>query len=93
MKVLLFFPHHCSSYPQLRAISITRPLIVNFHSNFKTNLQENENKHRNADTTSLPTLSNVPVSVRDGSHGYIIGGIGRVPEGDGSFHPSNGMVR
>jgi hypothetical protein len=47
----------------------------------------------NADTTSQPTLYWAPDSVRDGSHGYIIGGIGRAPEGDGSFHPGNGMMR
>jgi hypothetical protein len=47
----------------------------------------------NADTTSLPTLHYAPESVRDGSHGYIIGGIGRAPEGDGSIHPGNGILR
>jgi hypothetical protein len=47
----------------------------------------------NADTTSLPRLYYTPDSVRDGSHGYIIGGIGRAPEGDGSIHPGNGMMR
>jgi hypothetical protein len=47
----------------------------------------------NADTTSLPTLYCAPGLVRDGSHGYIIGGIGRAPEGDGSIHPGNGMMR
>jgi hypothetical protein len=47
----------------------------------------------NADTTSLPTLYDAPESVRDGCHGYIVGGIGRAPEGDGSLHPGNGMLR
>jgi hypothetical protein len=47
----------------------------------------------NVDTTSLPTLYYDSESVRDGSHGYIIGGIGRAPEEDGSFHPGNGMLR
>jgi hypothetical protein len=47
----------------------------------------------NADTKSLPYLFYAPESVSDGSHGYIIGGIGRAPEGDGSFHPGNGMLR
>jgi hypothetical protein len=47
----------------------------------------------NADAASLPTLYYAPESVRDGSHGYIIGGIGRFREGDGNFHPSNGMLR
>jgi hypothetical protein len=48
----------------------------------------------NADTTTLRTLYAVPTSVRDSSHGYLIGGIGRVPEGeDGTYQPSNGIVR
>jgi hypothetical protein len=47
----------------------------------------------NADTTALPTLYYAPEPVRDGSHGYIIGGIGKSPEGDGSFHPGSGMIR
>jgi hypothetical protein len=46
----------------------------------------------NADTTS-PTLFYAPESVSDGSHGYIIGGIGKAPEGDGNFLPGNGMLR
>jgi hypothetical protein len=42
--------------------------------------------------TSLPTLFDLPVSVRDGNHGYIIGGFGRVQESDGSYHPTNGIL-
>jgi hypothetical protein len=45
-----------------------------------------------ANSTSLPTLLEVPVSVWDGSHGYLIGGLGRVEESDGSYHPSNGIL-
>jgi hypothetical protein len=47
----------------------------------------------NVDTTSLPTLYYSPVAVKDSSHGYLVGGIGRDPEEDGSFHPGNGMLR
>jgi hypothetical protein len=46
-----------------------------------------------ANTTSMPTLYYRPASVSDGSHGYLIGGIGRTPEEDGSFHPGNGILR
>jgi hypothetical protein len=44
-------------------------------------------------TTSLPTLYYVPASVYNGRQGYLIGGLGRVTEGDGSSHPSNGILR
>jgi hypothetical protein len=47
----------------------------------------------NADITSLPTLYYAPESVRDGFSGYIIGGIGVAPEEEGSYHPSNGILR
>jgi hypothetical protein len=43
-------------------------------------------------STLLPTLCCQPVSVWDGNHGYIIGGFGRVPESDGSYHPTNGIL-
>jgi hypothetical protein len=42
---------------------------------------------------SFPTLTHVPASVTDGKHGYIIGGLGRLPESDGSYHRSNGILR
>jgi hypothetical protein len=42
---------------------------------------------------SLPTLYQKPVSVRDGNRGYLIGGLGRRPALDGSYHPSNGVIR
>jgi hypothetical protein len=45
------------------------------------------------DTTSLPTLYGVPSSVSDGLHGFVIGGIGLAREIDGSFHPTNGILR
>jgi hypothetical protein len=44
------------------------------------------------DSTSLPTLYYQPVSVGDGSHGYIIGGLGWWLESDGSYYPTNGIL-
>jgi hypothetical protein len=44
-------------------------------------------------TTSLPTLYKVPVSVSDGRNGYLIGGFGYVSESDGSYYPTNGILR
>jgi hypothetical protein len=44
-------------------------------------------------TTSLPTFYEVPASVSDGRYGYIIGGMGRVQETDGSYSPRNGILR
>jgi hypothetical protein len=43
-------------------------------------------------STSLPSLYYKPASVWDGSHGYLIGGLGRAPESDGSYHPTNGIL-
>jgi hypothetical protein len=43
-------------------------------------------------TTSLPVLYAAPVSVWDGNHGYLIGGLGRMRESDGSYHPTNGII-
>jgi hypothetical protein len=43
-------------------------------------------------STSLPTLFYQPASVWYGSYGYLIGGIGRAQESDGSYHPSNGIL-
>jgi hypothetical protein len=45
-----------------------------------------------ANSTLLPTLHYGPASVSDGHRGYIIGGIGRSPEDDGSYHPTNGIL-
>jgi hypothetical protein len=42
--------------------------------------------------TSLPTLFFQPASVWEGRHGYLIGGLGRAPEIDGSYHPMNGIL-
>jgi hypothetical protein len=46
-----------------------------------------------ANTSSLPTLYFAPASVSDGRYGYLIGGLGRAKESDGSTHPSNGVLR
>jgi N-acetylneuraminic acid mutarotase len=43
-------------------------------------------------STSLPTLCEAPVSVWDGSHGFIIGGLGWRQESDGTYHPTNGIL-
>jgi hypothetical protein len=45
------------------------------------------------DTTCIPTLSMKPASVWDGQFGYILGGMGRVEESDGNFHPTDGILR
>jgi hypothetical protein len=44
-------------------------------------------------TSSLPTLYLLPSGVSDGKFGYLIGGLGRAPESNGSYHPSNGILR
>jgi hypothetical protein len=41
----------------------------------------------------LPTLYQRPVAVRDGRHGYVIGGLGRRKEEDGTYHRSDGVLR
>jgi hypothetical protein len=41
----------------------------------------------------LPNFYQRPVTVRDGSHGYVIGRLGRRNEGDGTYHPSDGVLR
>jgi hypothetical protein len=46
-----------------------------------------------ANSTSPPTLYAVPASAWSNSHGYLIGGLGRVPESNGSYHPENGILR
>jgi hypothetical protein len=43
--------------------------------------------------TLIPHLFEAPASVSDGSQGYLIGGIGRLDESDGSYHPNNGILR
>jgi hypothetical protein len=45
-----------------------------------------------ANTTNFPTLS-YPASISDGHSGYLIGGLGRAKENDGSTNPSNGILR
>jgi hypothetical protein len=44
-------------------------------------------------TSQLPPLYEILCAVTDGRSGYIIGGLGRVPGPDGSYHPTNGMLR
>jgi hypothetical protein len=44
----------------------------------------------NAD--SLPTFYEVPASTSGGRYGYLIGGLGRVNESDGSPHPTNCII-
>jgi hypothetical protein len=44
-------------------------------------------------TTSLPTFYDVPASVSDGHYGYLIGGLGKAKESDGSTHLSNGILK
>jgi hypothetical protein len=46
-----------------------------------------------ANTSSLPTLYEVPVSVSDSRNGYLIGGLGMLSENDGSYYPTNGILR
>jgi hypothetical protein len=46
-----------------------------------------------ANSTLPPTLYAVPASVSSSSHRYLIGGLGRVPESNGSYHPMNGILR
>jgi hypothetical protein len=47
-----------------------------------------------ANVSSMPTLYEYPAAVTDGRYyGYLIGGIGRVSEKDGYYHPSNGILR
>jgi hypothetical protein len=47
----------------------------------------------NLNSTSPPSLHSVPASVWSDSHGYLIGGLGRVSESNGSIHPTNGILR
>jgi hypothetical protein len=47
-----------------------------------------------SNVSSLPTLYESPAAVTDGRYyGYLIGGIGKLPEKDGYYHPSNGILR
>jgi hypothetical protein len=41
----------------------------------------------------FPTLFENSATVTDGRSGYIIGGIGRAAERDGSYHPTNGILK
>jgi hypothetical protein len=46
-----------------------------------------------ANSTSSPTLYVAPASVTSDSHGYLIGGLGRASESNGSMHPTSGILR
>jgi hypothetical protein len=46
-----------------------------------------------ANSTSMPSLYRVPASAWSNSHGYLVGGLGRVPESNGSIHPTSGILR
>jgi hypothetical protein len=46
-----------------------------------------------ANSTSPPSLWANPASVWSESHGYLVGGFGRLPESNGSYHPTNGILR
>jgi hypothetical protein len=64
----------------------TNPILI-----FNTTTKDVQSSPAN--TTSLPTLYSVPASVSYGHYGYLIGGLGKVNESDGSAHPSNGILR
>jgi hypothetical protein len=61
--------------------------ILNF------NMTSNSVSIPSLNTSSLPTLYLLPSGVSDGKFGYLIGGLGRAPESNGSYHPSNGILR
>jgi hypothetical protein len=44
-------------------------------------------------TSQFPTLYETPATVTNGRDGFIIGGFGRVAESDGSYHPTNGILK
>jgi hypothetical protein len=44
-------------------------------------------------SSSLPSLYYYLATVSDGEMGYIIEEFGEVPETDGSFHPTDGIIR
>jgi hypothetical protein len=44
-------------------------------------------------TFQFPTLFEMPATVTDGQNGYLIGGLGRAVEKDGSLHPTNGILK
>jgi hypothetical protein len=46
-----------------------------------------------ANSSSPPSLWAVPASARSDSHGYLIGGLGRARESNGSYHPTNGILK
>jgi hypothetical protein len=61
-----------------------RVMIYNSESKLTSTTQKN---------VSVPSLYFKPATVSTGRYGYIIGGLGRVPEPDGSDHPSKGILR
>jgi hypothetical protein len=44
-------------------------------------------------TSQFPTLFETPSTVMDGCNGYIIGGLGKAMESDGSYHRTGGILR
>jgi hypothetical protein len=44
-------------------------------------------------TSQFPTLFEMPSTVMDGRNGYIIGGLGKAMESDGSYHSTSGILR
>jgi hypothetical protein len=44
-------------------------------------------------TSQFPTLFEMPATVTDGRNGYLIGGLGRAVETDGSHHPTDGILK
>jgi hypothetical protein len=57
---------------------------------FNSKTRHTANPHQNV---SVPSLSVNPATVSTGRYGYIIGGIGRKSEPDGTKHPSHGILR
>jgi hypothetical protein len=62
-------------------------LILYFNTTSKTMSIPNGN------FTSLPTLCETPAPVFDGHNGFLIGGLGREWESDGSYRPINGLLK
>jgi hypothetical protein len=57
---------------------------------FNSETRVSSDPHQNI---SVPSLYYKPVTVSAGRYGYIIGGVGNVPEFVGSKHPSHGILR
>jgi N-acetylneuraminic acid mutarotase len=66
---------------------VTNPILL-FNTVTKTVSIPTGNK-----TSQFPTLYETPATVTDNKDGYIIGGFGRVAERNGSYHPTNGILK